>query len=110
MLILAICFMMSFFFFARLTFLTGLFFAASWALLLFRHELNPDLVSTILTIGFGIGSVLLPAFGISCLWLAWRGSLKQSQVPRWLIIANLTWLLVFIIFIIYLNGPSYYQP
>lgn len=102
--------MYSHLFFARLTFLTGLFFAAAWSLLLFDHGLNPELVSLILTIGFGFSLVLLPCFGLVCLLLAIRGKLKQAPMPRWIIVANLIWLFLFILFVIYLNGPYYHQP
>ncbi len=102
--------MFSLLFFARLTFLTGLFFGASWGLLLVQHGLNPEIVSTILTIGFGFGMVLFPAFGLVCLLLAIRGRLKSSSLPRWLVMGNFLWLILFILFILYLNGPHYYQP
>lgn len=102
--------MFSLFFFARLTFLTGLFFAASWGLLLIDHGLNPDIVSTVLTIGFGMGIVLFPGFALAVLLHALRGQMKNNPVPRWLIYANFIWLLLFLTFILYLNGPNYYQP
>jgi hypothetical protein len=102
--------MFSLFFFARLTFLTGLFFLASWGLLLLEHDLPADLVSTVLTTGFGLGALLFPLFNVTCLWLALRGQLRSNPTPRWLILANLLWLIVFITFIFYLNGPNYHQP
>jgi len=102
--------MFSLLFFARLTFLTGLFFAASWGLLLVEHGLNPELVSTILTIGFGFGLVLFPCFGLICLVLSIRGQFSRSNLPRWLVMGNFIWLILFITFILYLNGPYYHQP
>jgi uncharacterized membrane protein len=102
--------MFSLFFFARLTFVCGLFFGASWALLFVEHGLNPDLTSTILTLGFGLGAILLPLFSLTCLIQALRGKLRQHPLPRWLIVANFIWLLLFITFIIFLNGPGYHQP
>ena len=102
--------MFSLFFFARLTFLTGLFFGVSWGLLFIDHNLPSDLVSTLLTIGFGMGAVLFPAFALICGWYAWRGKLRSHPVSRWLIIGNLIWLALFITFILFLNGPYYHQP
>lgn len=101
--------MFSLFFFARLTFLCGLFFAASWALLLLDHGLNPELVSTILTLGFGMGAVLIPLFNGVCLVYVIRGKIRSNPTPRWLIVANFIWLLLFVTFILFLNGPYYHQ-
>lgn len=102
--------MFSLFFLARLTFLCGLFFAASWALLFFEHGLNPELTSWMLTIGFGMGAILIPFFNLACLIQRVRGKLHQNPTPRWLIIANFIWLLLFITFILYLNGSHTHQP
>ena len=101
--------MFSLFFFARLTFLCGLFFGASWVLLFIEHGLNPEFTSLMLTIGFGMGAVLIPLFNLSCLFQAVRGKLRQNPTPRWLILANFIWLLLFITFILFLNGPYYHQ-
>lgn len=102
--------MFSLFFFARLTFISGLFFGAPWGLLSVKHDLHPDVVSMILTIGFGLGALLIPLFNLIC-FLQWvRGKLRQTATPRWLILANFIWLLLFITFILFLNGPNYYQP
>ena len=102
--------MFSLFFLARLTFLTGLFFGASWGLLLVDHDLPTDLVSTLLTIGFGMGAVLFPSFALVVGIFAIRGKLRAQMLPRWLILSNLTWFVLFIIFILFLNGPYYHQP
>jgi hypothetical protein len=102
--------MFSLFFFARITFITGLFFGVSWGLLSYEHSLNPDLVSMILTLGFGMGLVLFPSFVLTCLLYLLLGKLQDNPTPRWLIIANFLWLLLFVIFILFLNGPNYYQP
>mgnify|MGYP003343747864 CR=1 FL=1 len=102
--------MFSFLFFARLTFITGLSFGASWILLLVKHNLPHDLVSTILTIGFGIAAIQLPVFALTCLYFLAKGGLKATNTPRWLIAANLLFLTLFITFIFYLNGPYYHQP
>ena len=102
--------MFSLFFFARLTFLCGLFFGASWGLLFVEHGLNPELNSFLLTIGFGMGAILIPVFNLTCLVHRIRGKLAQNPTPRWLIVSNFIWLLLFITFILFLNGPYYHQP
>ncbi len=102
--------MFSLFFFARLTFLTGLFFGVSWGLLFIDHNLPSDLVSTLLTIGFGMGAVLFPSFALVVGISALRGKLRKQMLPRWLIIGNLIWLALFITFILFINGPYYHQP
>jgi hypothetical protein len=101
--------MFSLFFFARLTFLAGLFFGGSWVLLLVEHNLNPELVSMVLTAGFGLGVLLFPSFVLTCAVLSVRGRLKSNPTPRWLIVANVIWLLLFITFIFFLNGTYYHQ-
>lgn len=62
-----------------------------------------NLESTIITIGFFMGMVIVP-ITLLCymvLWLA--GKKPASIVPRWLIIANIFVLLILLGYIFYIN-------
>ena len=91
-------------FLSRLAFICGIAFLLSLSLLVKDWVKDESLVSTIITIGFFMGMLIVP-LTLLCylvLWLSGKGLTKA--VPRWLIIANILFLLVFIGYIIYNNS------
>ncbi len=93
-------------FLSRLAFICGFFFLLSLSLL-FRNWLSDEsLVSTIITIGYFMGMVIVPVTILCYLAvLIIRRNLKK-YVPLWLVIANLLFLFVLFYYIFYLNDPN----
>jgi len=91
-------------FLSRLAFICGVSFVLSLSLLFKDWISDESIVSTIITIGFFMGMILVP-ITLVCYLLVWAaGKRLTSIVPRWLIIANIFFLLVFIGYIIYNNS------
>ena len=91
-------------FLSRLTFICGVSFLLSLSLLVKDWVKDESLVSTIITIGFFMGMIIVPVTLLCYLvvWISGKGLVKA--VPRWLIIANILFLFVFIGYIIYNNS------
>jgi hypothetical protein len=89
-------------FLSRLAFICGVFFLLAFSLL-FKHWIaDESLVSTIITIGFFMGMIIVP-ITILCYLVLWIFRKKPASIiPKWLIIANI------FIFIFLLLGYIYY--
>ena len=88
-------------FLSRLAFICGLCFLASLVFLM-RKEGNTEVVSSsIITIGFVMGLLIVPATLICYLIVLIRK--KQILVPLWLIIANIIFLVILLLYIIFIN-------
>ncbi|HMK26577.1 MAG TPA: hypothetical protein VK483_11170 [Chitinophagaceae bacterium] len=96
-------------FLSRLAFICGLFFVLSFTLLIKKWVNNPELESTIITIGYVMGMVILPVTNLCCLVVLIIKKKLREYVPLWLILANILFLLFLIYFIFYLNDPYYHQ-
>ncbi|MBI5372019.1 MAG: hypothetical protein HZA79_08335 [Sphingobacteriales bacterium] len=90
-------------FLSRLAFICGLFFLLSLSLL-FRDWLKDEnMVSTVITIGFFMGMIIVPVTLLSYLvtWIARKK--PASVVPRWLILGNVLVFLLLLGYIVYVN-------
>ncbi len=62
-----------------------------------------NLESTIITIGFFIGMIIVPVT-LLCYFILWiAGKKPASVVPRWLIVGNIIVLLILLGYIFYIN-------
>lgn len=90
-------------FLSRLAFICGLFFVVSLSLLVKDWLHDQSIVSTIITIGFFMGMIVVP-FTLLCYLVTWiAGKKPASVVPRWLIIANVFFMLVYAGYVYYNN-------
>lgn len=90
-------------FLSRLAFICGLFFLASLSLLVKDWLDDKSLVSTIITIGFFMGMIIVP-FTLLCYLFTWLAGKKPANVvPRWLIVCNIFFLLVYAGYVYYNN-------
>ena len=82
-------------FLSRLSFICGIAFLLALSLLVKDWVKDESIVSTIITIGFFMGMIIVPLTLLSYLvvWISGKGLAKV--VPRWLIITN-----IFILFIL----------
>ncbi len=90
-------------FLSRLAFICGLFFLISLSLLVKDWIKDESLVSTIITIGFFMGMIIVP-ITLLCYILLWIfGKRPGAIVPKWLIVANVFVLLILLSYIFYIN-------
>ncbi len=90
-------------FLSRLAFICGIFFLLSLSLLIWDWIEDESLVSTIITIGFFMGMIIVP-ITLICYLVLWLIRKKPAaMVPRWLIIANILVLLLLLGYIYYNN-------
>jgi CBS domain containing-hemolysin-like protein len=96
-------------FLSRLAFICGFAFVLSFASLFFKQIENQELLQTLITIGFVMGAVVLPISLLSYLVLMLAGKKPGTVVPKWIVIANILFLLLLFTYIFYLNDPYYYK-
>ena len=90
-------------FLSRLSFICGLFFLLTLSLLIKDWIEDESLVSTIITIGYFMGMIIVP-ITLLCYLILWIvGKKPASVVPRWLIVGNILVLLVLLGYIYYIN-------
>lgn len=90
-------------FLSRLAFICGIFFLVSLSLLIWDWIKDESLISTIITIGFFMGMIIVPItlFCYFVLWLIRKN--PAAIVPQWLIVANILVLLLLLGYIFYNN-------
>jgi hypothetical protein len=90
-------------FLSRLAFICGFFFLLSLSLLIWDWIKDESLVSTIITIGYFMGLVILP-LTLLCYFFLWIfGKKPGTVVPRWLIAGNILMMLILAGYIVYIN-------
>jgi len=90
-------------FLSRLSFICGLFFLLSLSLLIHPWLKDESLVSTIITIGYFMGLIIVPFTVLCYLGVGLANRRLGRYVPAWLVVANLLFLLVLFVYILYLN-------
>ena len=90
-------------FLSRLAFICGIFFLLSLSLLVKDWIRDESLVSTVITIGFFMGMIIVPVT-LLCYLVLWLAKKKPATiVPRWLIIGNIVVMLLLLGYIFYSN-------
>jgi hypothetical protein len=90
-------------FLSRLAFICGIFFLLALSLLVKNWIKDDNMVSTIITIGYFMGMIIVP-FTLLCYLVLWIAGKKPATiVPRWLIIGNMLSLLFLLAYIVYVN-------
>ena len=93
-------------FLSRLAFICGLFFILSISLLIYKWTKEEDVAGTIITIGVFMGLIIVPVTNLCYLAIFIIRQKLKAYVPMWLIIANILFLLLNVLYIFYLNRPS----
>ncbi len=96
-------------FLSRLAFICGIFFILSMSLLVKDWLKEEAIISTIITIGYFLGMIIVPVTVICYFIVLFAKGKLRGYVPLWLIVANLLFLLLLVYFIFYLNDPYYHQ-
>ena len=96
-------------FLSRIAFIFGIFILAELARQLLGWTEGEPISSSIITVGAILGVVVVPAANI-CYVVVWTIRRKLvAVVPRWLVLANVFFLLLLLFYIFYLNDPYYHQ-
>ena len=96
-------------FLSRLAFICGIFLLLSFSLLIRDWAKDDAITSTIITIGYIMGLVILPVVNVSYLVVLFVKRRISIYVPLWLVVANILFLFILIFYIFYLNDPYYHQ-
>jgi hypothetical protein len=96
-------------FLSRLAFICGLFLLIAVSLLINDWIKDVAAVSTIITIGYFMGMIILPFTNLCYLAVLLIRRKLKPYVPLWLVLANLCFFFFLIYFIFYLNDPHYHQ-
>ena len=96
-------------FLSRLAFICGFFFVLSLSLLITDWLKTESLVSTVITIGYFLGLLIVPVTVLCYLAVVIIKRRLRPYVPAWLVIANVFFLFLLLYYIFYLNDPYYHQ-
>lgn len=96
-------------FLSRLAFICGIFLLLSFSLLVRDWAKDEAITSSIITLGYIMGLVLLPVVNICYLVVLFVKRRISVYVPLWLVVANILFLFILIFYIFYLNDPYYHQ-
>ena len=95
-------------FLSRLAFICGIFFLLSVSLLI-RDWAKDAITSTMITIGYIMGLVIVPFVNVCYLIVLFVKRRLGVYIPLWLVIANILFLFILIFYIFYLNDSYYHQ-
>ena len=93
-------------FLSRLAFICGICFLLSLSLRFYEWTKDQDIASTIITIGYFIGILVVPITMLCYLIVVIRKKNLIAAVALWLIISNVIFLFILLIYIISINAQS----
>ena len=96
-------------FLSRLAFICGIFFLLSVSLLIADWTRDDAITSTIITIGYIMGLVIVPVVNLCYLVILFVKRRIAVYVPLWLVVSNIFFLFILIFYIFYLNDPYYHR-
>ena len=88
-------------FLSRLAFICGICFLLSLALLMSNKDSIEAISSTVIIIGFVIGILVVPVTLFCYLVVLIRN--KKLTVPVWLVISNIIFMFILMLYIIFIN-------
>ena len=96
-------------FLSRVSFISGVLMLAAllWGIT------SPDRAETYFSVavlaGYGLAAVMLPLMGLIYGVLLIINKKRLILLPRWLLISNMVFLFIFLLFTFYINDPYYHQ-
>ena len=97
-------------FLSRLALICNLFFLLSASLQVYDWAQNSEVNSTILIIGYFLALILNPLTNLFYLLVIMLRKKLTASVPLWLIISNVIFLVIQLLFIIYLTASNNPAP
>ncbi|MGZ5287287.1 MAG: hypothetical protein ACXWB9_08895 [Flavisolibacter sp.] len=92
---------------SRIAFICNICFLVAFSLQLTKWISNEHLTSTIVLIGYVMGFLLNPFVNITYAVTAMVSRKKLSNIPAWLITANILFLVIQLLYIFYLNDTPH---
>lgn len=92
-------------FFSRVAFICNIFFVISFSIQLTNWVRDEQVKSTIVMLGFVMGLPL--NLIVNLFYLGFLVSRKKLTLPSWLVTANILFLVIQILYIIYLNDQQH---
>ncbi|MGK2864826.1 MAG: hypothetical protein ACSLE0_23040 [Chitinophagaceae bacterium] len=96
-------------FLSRVAFICGIFFILSVSLLFWDWVKDDATVSTIITLGYIMGLVLVPGVNLCYFIVLLVKKRIRVYVPFWLVMANILFLFILLFYIFNLNDLHYHQ-
>ena len=93
-------------FLSRLAFICGICFLLSLSLRFYEWTKDQDIASTIIAIGYFIGILVVPITVLCYLVVLMTKKNLVAAIPMWLIISNIIFLFILLIYIISINAQS----
>jgi hypothetical protein len=94
-------------FLSRLAFICGICFLLSFSLLFYEWTKDQDLAATFITIGFFMGILVVPVTLLCYLVVIITRKNLTTIIPLWLVISNILFLILLLIYIISQNAQHY---
>ena len=94
-------------FLSKLAFICNLLFIPAFVLQIKNFSIDPDLSSYIIIIGFVFAILFNPVVNLSYLALFFLNKNALSKIPAWLIVMNILFLFLQVIFLLMINVDKY---
>jgi hypothetical protein len=94
-------------FLSRVAFVCNLLFLVSFSLMISKWVKNEDLSSTIIISGYMLSVIFNPIVNLSYLVIFWAKRNSLSVVPAWLIVMNILFLMLQLVYLLFLNIANY---
>lgn len=94
-------------FLSRVAFVCNIFFLLAFSIRYVSWINDPDLVSTILILGWVFVFIFNPVVNICYFWLFISGNKNLKILPVWLLTSNIFFLVIEFIFIAFLNNSNF---
>ena len=96
-------------FLSRVAFLCGVMVLLALSLLFYEWNHGETITSSIITSGYALGLIIIPLVNL-IYFICWiLGKKPGTIVPKWLIIFNVTCMLLIFVYIFFVNDSYYYQ-
>ncbi len=93
-------------FLSRLAFISGVCFLLSLSILLWNWTSEQHIIATVATIGYFLGMLLVPVTLLCYLAVVILRKKLTDSIPLWLVISNIVFLFVLLLYIIINNGQN----
>jgi hypothetical protein len=94
-------------FLSRVAFICNLLFLVSFSLLIGKWLSNESISSTMIVTGYVLSVVFNPFVNLCYLVIFWVKRKKLASIPAWLIVMNLLFLILQLVYLLMLNVANY---
>ncbi|MEE6185895.1 MULTISPECIES: hypothetical protein [Chitinophagaceae] len=95
-------------FLSRVAFLSGIVMLIALCLSSSSWYDNHTSLEVLTLAGYGLAAIALPLISVLYLIITLRDRKRMIIVPRWLMLCNILFFIIFLIFTFYINDPYYH--